>query len=399
MTFKLGKEMMVLHRLQSDQNVKGAELLDLNHLHSKQRDQSFIESALDVDNLTFPLGGTSVELGLWLHTLQRYLGVELTAYMEQRQRAPQEIRRCFGDPILWSGYYISDGVDLRKPKNPKGLQLKSLIESLSPSLHKPLHRISPLKFSIFNPVRQKVRRGFNALGEDGPLSVIESHFRQQEFCHHLNETLTWLFFHMSESPQLLGQVRDELQSVVKDGVYHAKDLKSLPLTLGVILETLRLAPPYWLCRWDSAYELLSSKSADQELTMLLNAGYTLLSSPYLHHRDVAYWPSPSSFVPRRFQAVTYGGPLPATYYPCGPGPRGRSLLISVVHSCIALMSSVFRRARISLYQGDAALNQAKEAMVDWSIERETGVGFGAPQALMANIEIDESFVYIPSARV
>ncbi|MEO1574936.1 MAG: cytochrome P450, partial [Pseudomonadota bacterium] len=55
--------------------------------------------------------------------------------------------------------------------------------------------------------------------------------------------LTWAFYMLSCQPQILGQLRDEVDAAVGDGPVRFEDIKKLPFTRNVFREALRLYPP------------------------------------------------------------------------------------------------------------------------------------------------------------
>ena len=398
--FRLGKEQTILHRLVDRAN--GIPLSVLDHDQDSKSSFLFIEKAISSSDLLLPFVKLKnpIRLGHWLSTLQKYLGVELTAYIEQKNRGVKTLDRSLGDPIRWSMFYLSDQVDLRKTQRLSDRAIASLLEVLSPSLDQSLNRISPLNISVLKPQRYRVRRQYKEVNSERPSSrSVEDYFRQLEFCRHLVETMTWVLLCLDSDPPLLESLKGELHTAIQDEVYQVEHLQHLPQTLGVILETLRLAPPHWLTRWSETEELISSGMIADNLIDTLHTGAALVSSPYLHHRDPLHWPSSRLFEPRRFQAISFGAPLPPSYYPLGPGSRGRSLLIVIVHSCAAILNSILKRGRVTINaESDSALtlnNLAAESLVEHFV----GVGFGSPQDLHAKIEFDERFVYIPSARV
>jgi cytochrome P450 len=83
-------------------------------------------------------------------------------------------------------------------------------------------------------------------------------------------------------------------------------------TTAVVRESLRLYPPAWAI-WRHLVE------AREVGGRRLPAGATLVLSPWVMHRDPAWWPEPERFRPERWLA----GPPPEryAYFPFGSGPR------------------------------------------------------------------------------
>lgn len=395
---KFNKDQLFLHRLSQEHIGAKVSFLDLEI--KPDGPSHFLDQLASAKDLLFPLGEGSLELSTWLITLQRYLGVELTAYLEQKQKRSERLERFLGDPIRWSVFYLSHGIDLRKAKRRQDQQFISFLESLSPLLSKSLYRVMPLRLSAFNPHGYALRQKYKEISHVDPLKTLEHYFRQLEFCHQVVETLTWIIWCLDSSPQLLEKIRVELNQTVRDEIYQTEHIRGLPITLGVILETLRLAPPYWLCRWDTDQDLLLKREIDEGLKIAIRDQFHLLSSPYLHHKDPLHWPSPQTFEPMRFQALSYGGSIPPRYYPLGPGESGRNRLIVMVHSCVVILNSVLKRGKIKLSeQVDPSGSVSIQELSQWEIESAVGVGFGSDKSLSGSIEFDERFVYIPSARI
>ncbi|MEU3492218.1 cytochrome P450 [Kitasatospora cineracea] len=82
---------------------------------------------------------------------------------------------------------------------------------------------------------------------------------------------------------------------------------------ALIDETLRLYPVAWLMpRYAAAPDTLDG--------IPIEAGTTVLLSPYLTHRDPELWPDPEEFRPQRFLDAERR-PAPGAYLPFGLGPR------------------------------------------------------------------------------
>jgi cytochrome P450 len=83
-------------------------------------------------------------------------------------------------------------------------------------------------------------------------------------------------------------------------------------TTAAVRESLRLYPPAWAI-WRHLAE------AREVGGRRLPAGATLILSPWVMHRDPAWWPEPERFAPSRW----LDGPPPEryAYFPFGSGPR------------------------------------------------------------------------------
>ncbi|MEZ4385358.1 MAG: cytochrome P450 [Nannocystaceae bacterium] len=109
---------------------------------------------------------------------------------------------------------------------------------------------------------------------------------------------------------------------------------SLPWTLAVIHEALRLYPPFWVFPRHAA--------EDDELGgYAIPQGSTVMISPYLTHRHPELWPAPERFDPERFLAAEAPRRARASAVYFGFGPRtcvGNHLALletSAVIGCLA----------------------------------------------------------------
>lgn len=106
-------------------------------------------------------------------------------------------------------------------------------------------------------------------------------------------TLTWIFYLLSQNPEIEARLQDEIDSVLGGRQPSWDDLPRLQLTDRVITETLRLYPPAWL--------FTRSTTADTDVAGLhLPAGTTLVFSPAAVARDATAYPNPERFDPDRW---------------------------------------------------------------------------------------------------
>ncbi|WP_420146939.1 cytochrome P450 [Spirosoma sp.] len=129
-------------------------------------------------------------------------------------------------------------------------------------------------------------------------------------------SMAWTLYLISQHPDVLTQLRNESQRVLGTARTPNPDLfRSLPYTLQVIQESLRLYPPAWIM---SRLAL----GNDQLGPYTIPAGATALVCPYLLHRDPTSWPDPERFKPERFAPGGEKDQLHSyAYLPFGGGPR------------------------------------------------------------------------------
>jgi len=126
--------------------------------------------------------------------------------------------------------------------------------------------------------------------------------------------LTWAWYLLATHAEVYAAVRREVDHVLGGRSPTYDDLASLPYTLQVLKETLRLYPP--------AYG--TSRVALREVVVdgyRIHKGQTVVIAPYVIHRRPDYFPDPDHFDPERF-APERERQLPRyAFLPFGAGPR------------------------------------------------------------------------------
>lgn len=142
-------------------------------------------------------------------------------------------------------------------------------------------------------------------------------------------TIAYAFYWLSEHPEIRDAVAEEAAAVLDGDAPEWGDLADLTLTEQVVRETLRLTPAAW-----------SLGREAQERTTLrgttIEAGESLVMSPYAHHRDERQWVDPTSFDPRRWEHTA--SRASDAYFPFGSGPRvciGRQIALLEAQFTIA----------------------------------------------------------------
>lgn len=126
--------------------------------------------------------------------------------------------------------------------------------------------------------------------------------------------LTWAWYLLAQNPDAAAKLRVELKDVLAGRSPTIADLPQLPYTRMVIDETLRLYPPFWLI-YRSPYQ------PDTVGGYPLAANGMIFISPYLVHRNPAYWSRPEQFQPERFTPEQNSHRPPFHYFPFGGGPH------------------------------------------------------------------------------
>lgn len=127
-------------------------------------------------------------------------------------------------------------------------------------------------------------------------------------------TLSWAFYLLSQHPQYWQRLRNEWQSVLQDQAPDWESLAQLPLTKGVIKESLRLYPAAYLF----GREPLETVNLGG---YQIPKGVGVVISPYVMGRHPDYFTQPNMFDPDRWTSA-FEKQLPRyAFIPFGGGPR------------------------------------------------------------------------------
>lgn len=125
------------------------------------------------------------------------------------------------------------------------------------------------------------------------------------------QTLAWTLFLLTQHPQVLSALHDELE-VLRGAPPTPADFARLPLVDRVIKESMRLIP---------AAPMLFMRVATQEAKLgphTVPPGTTVVLSPLVTHREPGRFPEPARFLPERWASVQ---PSAYEYLPFGAGAR------------------------------------------------------------------------------
>lgn len=146
-------------------------------------------------------------------------------------------------------------------------------------------------------------------------------------------TLTWAWYELDRHPEIVRKLRAEIDAVLGDRRPTYADLHRLVYTHQVVLETLRLYPPAWMFpRFPERDALVGGFPIPAHASMIL--------SPFITHRDPAFWDRPLVFDPDRFSPERSAGRPRYAYYPFGGGPRqciGNNLALLEAQLTIVMM--------------------------------------------------------------
>jgi cytochrome P450 len=98
---------------------------------------------------------------------------------------------------------------------------------------------------------------------------------------------------LSAHPVVERRVRDEVDRVLEGREPRMEDVVRLEYTNAAVRETLRLYPPAWM------FVRLAAED-DVIRGYRIPKGTAVMLSPYVMHRQSAFWPDPERFDPVRF---------------------------------------------------------------------------------------------------
>jgi cytochrome P450 len=130
-----------------------------------------------------------------------------------------------------------------------------------------------------------------------------------------SNALSWLFYLLSSRPDCVERIRQEFDSVLGERPLTFSDVPKFEFTTRVILEALRLYPPFWMV---DRMALADDRAGDFDIPK----GSTVVVFIYGVHHAPQYWENPESFDPERFTKVREKLQTPFTHLPFGAGPRG-----------------------------------------------------------------------------
>ena len=130
-----------------------------------------------------------------------------------------------------------------------------------------------------------------------------------------SNALSWLLYLLSSRPDCVDRVRDEFDSVLGERHVSFSVVPKFEFTTQVILEALRLYPPFWMV---DRMTLADDRAGDLDIPR----GSTVVVFIYGTHHSPRYWENPESFDPERFTKAKEKLHTPFAHLPFGAGPRG-----------------------------------------------------------------------------
>lgn len=126
--------------------------------------------------------------------------------------------------------------------------------------------------------------------------------------------LTWTFFILSQQPEAVRRIRDEVRAACGEGPVEFDHARRLPFTRNVFREVLRLYPPITFLPRVAAEDTTIGPRRVRKGTMVMIA-------PWSIHRHEKLWRHPDRFDPDRWDASRAAEVPTGAYLPFGAGPR------------------------------------------------------------------------------
>ena len=159
-----------------------------------------------------------------------------------------------------------------------------------------------------------------------------------------SNALSWLLYLLSSHPDCLEKVRQEFHSVLGDAPLSFGDVPRFEFTTQVILEALRLYPPFWMV---DRMAVADDRIGDVDIPR----GSMVIVFVHGAHHAQRYWPNPESFDPARFTKANEKLHTPFTHLPFGGGPRGCIGGNYAMLQILTILSELLRRYDFQLTPG------------------------------------------------
>ncbi|HXV97933.1 MAG TPA: cytochrome P450, partial [Anaerolineae bacterium] len=158
--------------------------------------------------------------------------------------------------------------------------------------------------------------------------------------HTIPTTLIWLFYALSQNPEVETNVYKELDSVLKGRSFSSDDLPGLLYAEMVIKESMRF--------YASSLMIVREVAEDVQVgDYILKKGMLIYVSPYLLQRDPRNFEQPERFWPGRFSQENTKPVYRYAFLPFGVGPRnciGFGLSMLEIRLILATIAQSYRLA-------------------------------------------------------
>lgn len=165
-------------------------------------------------------------------------------------------------------------------------------------------------------------------------------------------SLTWAFFILSQRPEVVARIREEVDAVVGDGPVLLEHTKRLPYVRNFFREVLRLYPPI-------TFLPRVANEATRIGDYRVKRGALIMVAPWVLHRHRAYWRDPNVFDPDRFAPERKHELTSGAYIPFGIGPRICAGAAFATVEAVLLVARLFRHFDFHVTEPDAVRPAAR----------------------------------------
>jgi cytochrome P450 len=159
-----------------------------------------------------------------------------------------------------------------------------------------------------------------------------------------SNALSWLLYLLSSRPDCVERVRQEFETVLGERPMSFTDVPKFEFTTQVILEALRLYPPFWMV---DRMALADDRAGD----LVIPRGSTVVVFIYGVHHSARYWENPETFDEDRFSKAKEKLNTPFSHLPFGAGPRGCIGGNYAMLQILMILSVLLRKYDFSLVPG------------------------------------------------
>jgi len=183
-------------------------------------------------------------------------------------------------------------------------------------------------------------------GQGMPDNLILSESMQLLVAGHetSSNALSWLLYLLSSRPDCIERVRQEFDAVLGDKPLSFSDVPKFEFTTQVIMEALRLYPPFWMV---DRMALADDRAGD----VAIPKGSTVVVFIYGVHHSPQYWENPETFDHERFSKANEKRNTPFAHLPFGAGPRGCIGGNYAMLQMLMILSVLLRKYDFSLVPG------------------------------------------------
>lgn len=163
--------------------------------------------------------------------------------------------------------------------------------------------------------------------------------------------LTWCWYLLSQNPDVEQKMFEEIDSQIGSRSANFSDIPRLCYVEMVVKEAMRLFPPAWLLSRD-AVETVTIGNLE------IASGTSVLMSPWVTHRDPAFFADPLRFDPNRWRNGATENLPKFAYLPFGGGPRGCIGASFAMTEMILALATIGQRLKFRLADGTRVVPQA-----------------------------------------